>query len=316
MITFKQVTKTYAQSVALQRVNLTINSRELFVLVGPSGSGKTTLLKMINRLNEPTSGEVRIDDQKVNDVEVQTLRRTIGYVLQSGALFPNMTVFENAAISLAVLGWPIKKQHERVNALLQLVGLAPQKFAERHPSELSGGEAQRVGIVRALAADPLIVLMDEPFSALDPISKRQLQELVLTLHQRLETTFVFVTHDMQEAIKLADRMAVIHNGELQQVGTPAEILTMPKNKFVTNFFAGEVNTKLYLQAVLTAHLGTVSSSETSNDAIELKRTDTLSTWAAILAKKPRALIRVDGKVLAPQDLMQYMATIQLGGQRK
>lgn len=316
MITFKQVTKTYAQSVALQRVNLTINSRELFVLVGPSGSGKTTLLKMINRLNEPTSGEVRIDDQKVNDVEVQTLRRTIGYVLQSGALFPNMTVFENAAISLAVLGWPIKKQHERVNALLQLVGLAPQKFAERHPSELSGGEAQRVGIVRALAADPLIVLMDEPFSALDPISKRQLQELVLTLHQRLETTFVFVTHDMQEAIKLADRMAVIHNGELQQVGTPAEILTMPKNKFVTIFFAGEVNTKLYLQAVLTAHLGTVSSSETSNEAIELKRTDTLSTWAAILAKKPRALIRVDGKVLAPQDLMQYMATIQSGGQRK
>jgi osmoprotectant transport system ATP-binding protein len=316
MITFKQVTKTYAQSVALQRVNLTINSRELFVLVGPSGSGKTTLLKMINRLNEPTSGEVRIDDQKVNDVEVQTLRRTIGYVLQSGALFPNMTVFENAAISLAVLGWPIKKQHERVNALLQLVGLAPQKFAERHPSELSGGEAQRVGIVRALAADPLIVLMDEPFSALDPISKRQLQELVLTLHQRLETTFVFVTHDMQEAIKLADRMAVIHNGELQQVGTPAEILTMPQNKFVANFFAGEMNTKLYLQAVLTAHLGTVSSSETSNDAIELKRTDTLSTWAAILAKKPRALIRVDGKVLAPQDLMQYMATIQLGGQRK
>ncbi|MCM8608346.1 MULTISPECIES: ABC transporter ATP-binding protein [Lactiplantibacillus] len=316
MITFKQVTKTYAQSVALQRVNLTINSRELFVLVGPSGSGKTTLLKMINRLNEPTSGEVRIDDQKVNDVEVQTLRRTIGYVLQSGALFPNMTVFENAAISLAVLGWPIKKQHERVNALLQLVGLAPQKFAERHPSELSGGEAQRVGIVRALAADPLIVLMDEPFSALDPISKRQLQELVLTLHQRLETTFVFVTHDMQEAIKLADRMAVIHNGELQQVGTPAEILTMPQNKFVANFFAGEMNTKLYLQAVLTAHLGTVSSSETSNDAIELKRTDTLSTWAAILAKKPRALIRVDGKVLAPQDLMQYMATIQLGGQAK
>lgn len=316
MITFKQVTKTYAQSVALQRVNLTINSRELFVLVGPSGSGKTTLLKMINRLNEPTSGEVRIDDQKVNDVEVQTLRRTIGYVLQSGALFPNMTVFENAAISLAVLGWPIKKQHERVNALLQLVGLAPQKFAEHHPSELSGGEAQRVGIVRALAADPLIVLMDEPFSALDPISKRQLQELVLTLHQRLETTFVFVTHDMQEAIKLADRMAVIHNGELQQVGTPAEILTMPQNKFVANFFAGEVNTKLYLQAVLTAHLGTVSSSETSNEAIELKRTDTLSTWAAILAKKPRALIRVDGKVLAPQDLMQYMATIQLGGQRK
>lgn len=316
MITFKQVTKTYAQSVALQRVNLTINSRELFVLVGPSGSGKTTLLKMINRLNEPTSGEVRIDDQKVNDVEVKTLRRTIGYVLQSGALFPNMTVFENAAISLAVLGWPIKKQHERVNALLQLVGLAPQKFAERHPSELSGGEAQRVGIVRALAADPLIVLMDEPFSALDPISKRQLQELVLTLHQRLETTFVFVTHDMQEAIKLADRMAVIHNGELQQVGTPAEILTMPQNKFVANFFAGEMNTKLYLQAVLTAHLGTVSSSETSNDAIELKRTDTLSTWAAILAKKPRALIRVDGKVLAPQDLMQYMATIQLGGQAK
>lgn len=309
MITFKNVTKKYAQEVALKNFNLTINSRELFVLVGPSGSGKTTLLKMINRLNKPTTGIIQIDEKDVNDFEIKSLRRRIGYVLQSGALFPNMTVFENATVPLETLGWSMEHQKNKVNELLTLVGLDPTKFANRKPSELSGGEAQRVGIVRALVADPLMVLMDEPFSALDPISKRQLQNLVLELHKKLETTFVFVTHDMQEAIKLADRMAVIHDGELQQVGTPAEILTSPQNDFVADFFSSEINTQFYLQAVINTGLGSTST----ENAVELKKTDTIFTWANLLTKNPNTLIKVDGHVLKGTDLTSYLATTKREG---
>ncbi|WP_191978807.1 ABC transporter ATP-binding protein [Levilactobacillus spicheri] len=308
LITFDKVTKKYAQTVALNQVSLTIKSRELFVLVGPSGSGKTTLLKMINRLNEPTTGTVAIDDRDVQSIERQLLRRNVGYVLQSGALFPNMTVFQNATIPLETRGWSVADQHRKINDLLTRVGLDPEKFATRLPSELSGGEAQRVGIVRALAADPLIVLMDEPFSALDPLSKRQLQQLVLTLHHDLETTFVFVTHDMQEAVKLADRMAVIHDGQLQQVGTPAEILTTPKNEFVHNFFAGETLAQTYLQAVVE----TEPSVRQTGDVLDLKGTDTIFTWSQQLAQNPQLLIRVAGKLFSGATLIHYLATMRKG----
>lgn len=308
MITFDKVTKKYAQTVALNQVSLTIKSRELFVLVGPSGSGKTTLLKMINRLNEPTTGTVAIDDRDVQSIERQLLRRNVGYVLQSGALFPNMTVFQNATIPLETRGWSVADQHRKINDLLTRVGLDPEKFATRLPSELSGGEAQRVGIVRALAADPLIVLMDEPFSALDPLSKRQLQQLVLTLHHDLETTFVFVTHDMQEAVKLADRMAVIHDGQLQQVGTPAEILTAPKNEFVHNFFADETLAQTYLQAVVE----TEPSVRQTGDVLDLKGTDTIFTWSQQLAQNPQLLIRVAGKLFSGATLIHYLATMRKG----
>lgn len=308
MITFDKVTKKYAQTVALKQVSLTIKSRELFVLVGPSGSGKTTLLKMINRLNEPTTGTVAIDDRDVQSIERQLLRRNVGYVLQSGALFPNMTVFQNATIPLETRGWSVADQHRKINDLLTRVGLNPEKFATRLPSELSGGEAQRVGIVRALAADPLIVLMDEPFSALDPLSKRQLQQLVLTLHHDLETTFVFVTHDMQEAVKLADRMAVIHDGQLQQVGTPAEILTAPKNEFVHNFFAYETLAQTYLQAVVE----TEPSVRQTGDVLDLKGTDTIFTWSQQLAQNPQLLIRVAGKLFSGATLIHYLATMRKG----
>lgn len=308
LITFDKVTKKYAQTVALKQVSLTIKSRELFVLVGPSGSGKTTLLKMVNRLNEPTTGTVAIDDRDVQSIERQLLRRNVGYVLQSGALFPNMTVFQNATIPLETRGWSVADQHRKINDLLTRVGLDPEKFATRLPSELSGGEAQRVGIVRALAADPLIVLMDEPFSALDPLSKRQLQQLVLTLHHDLETTFVFVTHDMQEAVKLADRMAVIHDGQLQQVGTPAEILTAPKNEFVHNFFAGETLAQTYLQAVVE----TEPSVRQTGDVLDLKGTDTIFTWSQQLAQNPQLLIRVAGKLFSGATLIHYLATMRKG----
>lgn len=279
------------------------------MLVGPSGSGKTTLLKMINRLETPTSGSVSIDDKNVNDLNLTKLRQNIGYVLQSGALFPNMTVFQNAAIQLANLNWEPEKQHDRVAELLTEVGLPPKEFMTKMPHELSGGEAQRVGIVRALAASPMIVLMDGPFSALDPVSTRQLQDLVLQLHQTLATTFVFVTHDMQEAIKLADHLAVIHNGELQQIGTPNEILAAPTNDFVKNFFRDASQQKAFLARVIESGLGQPKNHQ---KALVLQQTDTIMDWATILHRNLAALIEVANVVLVPTDFPAYIATMKKG----
>lgn len=309
MITFNQITKQYPDKLALNQLSLKVQSHEFFVLVGPYGSGKTTLLKMINRLETPTSGSVSIDDKNVNDLNLTKLRQNIGYVLQSGALFPNMTVFQNAAIQLANLNWEPEKQHDRVAELLTEVGLPPKEFMTKMPHELSGGEAQRVGIVRALAASPMIVLMDEPFSALDPVSTRQLQDLVLQLHQTLATTFVFVTHDMQEAIKLADHLAVIHNGELQQIGTPNEILAAPTNDFVKNFFRDASQQKAFLARVIESGLGQPKNHQ---KALVLQQTDTIMDWATILHRNPAALIEVANVVLVPTDFPAYIATMKKG----
>lgn len=309
MIRFEKVTKTYADEDALHNLDLSISAGELFVLVGPSGSGKTTLLKMINRLVVPTSGKVMIADQDVAAMNLMELRRHTGYVLQTGALFPNMTVEQNAAIQLEALGWSEPKRQARVRELLQRVDLAPELFAQRKPSELSGGEAQRVGIVRALAADPNLVLMDEPFSALDPLSKRQLQDLILQLHQELKTTFVFVTHDMREAIRLADRLAVIHNGKLQQLGKPADILAAPANDFVRDFFDDPATRQRFLNQVIAAGIG--RSVQAMDQYVTLKGSDTLFTWAAVVQKTATQNIRVGEKILTPVDLIAYLATLEV-----
>ncbi|WP_125704188.1 ABC transporter ATP-binding protein [Lacticaseibacillus daqingensis] len=304
MLTFKQVTKAYGDQRALDAVSLTIASHELFVLVGPSGSGKTTLLKMINRLNTPTSGQILIDDSDVAAVtDVRALRRRIGYVLQGGALFPNMTVAQNVAVPLATLGWSQAAQTARVTELLTQVGLSPERFLTRKPSELSGGEAQRVGIIRALAAKPDIILMDEPFSALDPLSRTQLQALVRQLHAALKTTIVFVTHDMDEALALADRLAVMHAGQLQQVGTPAELLGAPANDFVAQFFAGARDAQQYLRQVIAAGFGHPGTGEQA-----LAPTATLQAWAQVLRQTPTQAVQVGPTVLEPADLIAYLAS--------
>lgn len=308
MIHFEKVTKTYANEDALHNLDLSISTGELFVLVGPSGSGKTTLLKMINRLVVPTSGKVTIDDENVADMNLEELRRHTGYVLQAGALFPNMTVEQNAAIQLEALGWPESKRHARIFELLKRVDLAPELFLQRKPSELSGGEAQRVGIVRALASNPNLVLMDEPFSALDPLSKRQLQALVLELHRELKTTFVFVTHDMREAIRLADRLAVIHNGELQQLGKPADILADPANEFVRDFFDDPVARQRFLKQVIDSGFG--RSIRVDDQYVALKGSDTIFQWAALVQQTAPQNIRVGNRLLEPVDLIDYMATLK------
>lgn len=309
MIEFKNVSKEYEQGLALGNLNLKIEAGELFVLVGPSGSGKTTLLKMINGLNKPTSGEILIAGQNIIKSDINELRHNIGYVLQSGALFPNMTVEQNAAIQLDLLGWNDKKKHQRISELMTRVGLDPTTFLQRMPSKLSGGEAQRVGIVRALAGQPNIVLMDEPFSALDPISRVQLQELVMELHRELETTFVFVTHDMQEALKLADRLAVLHHGELQQVGRPQEILAHPANQYVKNFFDNDTSVEIFLQQVIDAGFGVRQTNEV---AIPMGDDQTIFDWSREINDRPDQLIVVDEIILRSEDLVNYMATLRVG----
>lgn len=309
MIEFKNVSKEYEQGLALNNLNLNIDEGELFVLVGPSGSGKTTLLKMINGLNTPTTGEIRIADEDIKNSNIRQLRHNIGYVLQAGALFPNMTVEQNASIQLDLLGWTETRKHDRICELMARVGLDPETFLSRMPSELSGGEAQRVGIVRALAGQPNVVLMDEPFSALDPISRAQLQEVVFELHREIETTFVFVTHDMQEALKLADRLAVLYQGELQQVGKPQDILSHPANQFVKDFFDNDTSVEIFLQQVIDAGFGVQQTDET---AIPMGDDQTIFDWSREIHDRPNQLIVVDQIILQPEDLVNYMATLRVG----
>ena len=238
MIEFINVGMTYpCGNVGLKNINLTINESEITVFIGPSGSGKTTLLKMINRLEDNTTGEVKINGKNVKEYNIHKMRWDIGYALQQVALFPHMNVEENIAIVPELKKWKKEKINARIDELLNMVGLEPEKYRKRKPSELSGGEAQRVGIARALAADPKIILMDEPFSALDPITRASLQEDVKKLQKQIHKTIVFVTHDIEEAFLLGDKICIVQDGELIQSGTKQEIISNPKNDFVKKFIA-------------------------------------------------------------------------------
>ncbi|UPW84857.1 ABC transporter ATP-binding protein [Lysinibacillus sp. Ag94] len=251
MIAFENVTKKYVNDqVAVKAINVEIKKGEFFVLIGPSGCGKTTLLKMINRLIHLTEGTIRINGKRISDYNIHELRWNIGYVLQQIALFPHMTIEENIAVVPELKKWSKPQIQQRVSELLDMVGLEPDKYSQRKPNELSGGEQQRVGVVRALAADPEIILMDEPFSALDPISRTKLQDDLLELQQTIQKTIVFVSHDMQEALKLGDRICVMKDGEIIQIGTPREIIDKPVNDFVREFVGVKEYGTFHIQAVL------------------------------------------------------------------
>ncbi|MFI5729795.1 ABC transporter ATP-binding protein [Kribbella sp. NPDC051587] len=236
MIEFEDVTKRYPDgTVAVDKLSLRIPSNEITVFVGPSGCGKTTSLRMINRTIERTSGAISIDGEDINSKDAVTLRRGIGYVIQNAGLFPHKTVVENVATVPKLLGWDKRKAHSTAMELLERVGL-DLKLAERYPAQLSGGQQQRVGVARALAADPLIMLMDEPFSAVDPVVRNQLQEELLRLQRDIGKTIVFVTHDIDEAIKLGDKVAVLRvGGKLAQFAPPSELLANPADDFVRGF---------------------------------------------------------------------------------
>jgi osmoprotectant transport system ATP-binding protein len=238
MLVLEHLSKSFDEGATyvVDDVSLEIADGETLVLLGSSGSGKTTTLKMINRLIEPTRGTIAVDGRDVMAQDPVELRRSIGYVFQGIGLFPHLTIEANVAVVLRLLGRPWSEQQTRARELLQLVELAPDDFAQRYPHELSGGQQQRVGVARALAADPAYLLMDEPFGALDALTRDTLQQEVLRLKTQLNKTIVFVTHDIFEALTLADRIAVMHEGRLEQVGAKEDILGSPATPFVRHLF--------------------------------------------------------------------------------
>jgi osmoprotectant transport system ATP-binding protein len=225
--------------VAADNVSLDVADGEICVLLGPSGCGKTTTLKMINRLIEPTSGKIYIDGRDTDLYDPVQLRRTIGYVIQQIGLFPNMTVEENVCVVPKLLGWDVARAKRRARELLEIVNLDPALFLARYPRELSGGQQQRVGVARALAADPPLLLMDEPFGALDPINREVIQDEFLKMHRNLRKTVMFVSHDIDEAVKMADKIAIFRAGRLEQFASPDEILAHPANAFVADFVGSD-----------------------------------------------------------------------------
>ena len=235
MIEFQNVSMAYKDRPGLTHVDLTIQDSEFFVLIGSSGCGKTTLLKSINKLLNVQKGKLLINGTPVDRIKTNQLPNLVGYVVQAGGLFPHLTVEENIALVMRIAGYPSERISERVTEMLRMVDLDPDTYRNQYPSQLSGGQQQRVGVARAFAVDPPIVLMDEPFSALDPMTRAELQDEIHTLQKKTKKTVVFVTHDMDEAIKLADRICIIQEGHIVQCDTPERILKAPANQYVTDF---------------------------------------------------------------------------------
>ena len=233
-IEIKNVSKKYNEIYAVNGLDLTIKGGELLILIGGSGSGKTTTLKMINRLIEPDNGDIYINSTNTKKYDPVTLRRNIGYVIQQIGLFPHLNIRDNIGLIPKLEGWSSKKIDDRVKTLLKIVDLEPKTYMHRYPKELSGGQQQRIGLARAMAMDPKLLLMDEPFGALDPILRRQLHEEFLKIKKDINRTIVFVTHDINEAFKLGDRIAVMHEGKLQQIGTPEELIINPANRLIAD----------------------------------------------------------------------------------
>ena len=251
MIRLEELTKRYPGQTAVESVTMDIPQGEIVVFVGPSGCGKTTTLKMINRLVEPTSGRIFLNGEDVTEINADKLRRRIGYVIQQIGLFPHLTIAANIATVPRMLGWDKKRIADRVDELLDMVGMEPAQHRDRYPKELSGGQRQRVGVARAMAADPQVMLMDEPFGAIDPITRERLQNEFLRLQADIKKTIGFVTHDIDEAIKMGDRIAIFGNDHrIQQFDTPEMILSNPANEFVEDFLgSGAALKRLHLRRV-------------------------------------------------------------------
>jgi len=281
MITLDHVSKIFdsgGQEIrAVDDVSFEVAEGELAVLIGPSGSGKTTTMRMINRLEAVSEGTITIDGRDATAMNLVELRRNIGYVIQQGGLFPHFTVAENVSVVPRLMGWSKGKRRERAEELLQLVGLDPSIFAERYPRQLSGGQQQRVGVARALAADAPIILMDEPFGAVDPITRNQLQRWLRRIQAEVHKTIVFVTHDINEAFLLGDRIVLMNDGAIEQNGHPADLLRHPASDFVREFI-GEEFALQALEHTFIAELAKPNSHEVSSDAVVLP--GTLSVPAA------------------------------------
>ncbi|WP_428911780.1 ABC transporter ATP-binding protein [Niallia sp. Krafla_26] len=310
MIKFEKVTKRYDDgTVAVEGLDLEIHRGEFFVIIGPSGCGKTTTLKMMNRLLPLSDGMIFIDGKEINEYDIHDLRWNIGYVLQQIALFPHMTIEENITVVPEMKKWSKEKMKQRAHELMEVVGLDPNTYSDRKPSQLSGGEQQRVGVIRALAANPGIILMDEPFSALDPISREKLQDDLLFLKKELKKTTVFVTHDMQEALKLADRICIMKDGKIVQVGTPQELMHQPANEFVKQFvgdnsFRGE-------EMNLGKFLLPIDDTRTTESSITVSVSAPLKELLEKLSDEDQLAVEQDGEIIGMinrQRIIQYLST--------
>lgn len=273
MIRLEELTKRFPGQLAVDHVSLSIPRGQIVAFVGPSGCGKTTTLKMINRLIEPTSGRIHLDGEDVTDINPDQLRRRIGYVIQQIGLFPHQTIATNIATVPKALGWSKDRITARVDELLELVGMDAEAYRDRYPKALSGGQRQRVGVARALAADPAVMLMDEPFGAVDPITRERLQNEFLRLQQEVRKTICFVTHDIDEAIKMGDRIAIFGaDHRIQQYDTPETILSHPANEFVEDFLgSGAALKRLHLRRVHELELTAWPSAGVDEDRATLRR---------------------------------------------
>ncbi|KUP29175.1 choline ABC transporter ATP-binding protein OpuBA [Bacillus halotolerans] len=287
MLTLKNVSKTYkGGKKAVNSVNLEIEKGEFICFIGPSGCGKTTTMKMINRLIEPSAGQIFIDGENMMEQDPVELRRKIGYVIQQIGLFPHMTIQQNISLVPKLLKWPEQQRKERARELLKLVDMGPE-YLDRYPHELSGGQQQRIGVLRALAAEPPLILMDEPFGALDPITRDSLQEEFKKLQKTLHKTIVFVTHDMDEAIKLADRIVILKGGEIVQIGTPDDILRNPANEFVEEFIGKERLIQSSspdverVDQMMSTHPVTITADKTLSEAIQLMRQERVDSLLVV-----------------------------------
>ncbi|MCY9192728.1 choline ABC transporter ATP-binding protein OpuBA [Bacillus spizizenii] len=287
MLTLENVSKTYkGGKKAVNNVNLKIAKGEFICFIGPSGCGKTTTMKMINRLIEPSAGKIFIDGENIMEQDPEELRRKIGYVIQQIGLFPHMTIQQNISLVPKLLKWPEQHRKERARELLKLVDMGPE-YLDRYPHELSGGQQQRIGVLRALAAEPPLILVDEPFGALDPITRDSLQEEFKKLQKTLHKTIVFVTHDMDEAIKLADRIVILKAGEIVQVGTPDDILRNPADEFVEEFIGKERLIQSSspdverVDQIMNTQPVTITADKTLSEAIQLMRQERVDSLLVV-----------------------------------
>lgn len=306
MISLQDVTKQYPDgTVAVSELTLEVDEGVICALVGPSGCGKTTTMRMINRLIEPTSGRILVAGDDVTSLDVRQLRRRIGYVIQNAGLFPHYTVRKNVATVCRLLGWDKAKTAARVDEMLDLVDLDPATFGDRYPHQLSGGQRQRVGVARALAADPPVLLMDEPFGAVDPIARERLQDEFLALHQRVHKTVVLVTHDIDEAVKLGDRIAVMKQGGfLEQFDSPAAVLGFPVNDFVADF----VGSDRAIKRLRVSPIPTLTSEQVPGGpgVLDVAPDASLYDLLAAVLQAPDSLVRVNGQAVRLGDIDRLM----------
>ena len=298
MIRLEGVTKRYGDTRAVDNLSFSVARGEVCVLIGPSGCGKTTTLRMINRLIEPTGGRVFVDNQDISQVKPEKLRRSIGYAIQSVGLFPHMTVGANISVVPELLHWEEKRITARVEELLVLVGLDPGEYTGKYPNQLSGGEAQRIGVARALSADPPILLMDEPFGAVDPLTRERLQVQFIDIQKKLKKTIILVTHDLDEAIRLADRIAIMESGRLVQYDTPEAILSKPANKFVHDFIGTDRALKRLSRIGIERFVKTPPSVSLDASMEEARKVCEQCRWVWVVDKDKRLIGWVDRSNLA------------------